>query len=33
MNMVFKREMPTANVIQEMYPLTEEMREKKRRND
>ena len=33
MNMVFKREMPTANVIQEMYPLTEEMRERKRRND
>jgi 3-deoxy-7-phosphoheptulonate synthase len=33
MNMVFKREMPTANVIQEMYPLTEAMREQKRKND
>ena len=33
MNMVFKREMPTANVIQEMYPLTEQMRETKRKND
>ncbi len=33
MNMVFKREMPTANVVQEMYPLTEEMRDRKRKND
>ena len=33
MNMIFKREMPTANVIQEMYPLSEEMREQKRKND
>ncbi len=33
MNMVFKREMPTANVIQEMYPLTEALREQKRKND
>ena len=33
MNMVFKREMPTANVIQEMYPLTEAMREQNRKND
>ena len=33
MNMVFKREMPTANVIQEMYPLTEAMREQKLKND
>ena len=33
MNMIFKREMPTANVIQEMYPLTESMKETKRRND
>ena len=33
MNMVFRREMPTANVIQEMYPLSEEMRERKRKND
>ena len=33
MNMIFKREMPTANVIQEMYPLTETMREQKRQND
>ena len=33
MNMVFRREMPTANVIQEMYPLSESMRETKRRND
>ena len=32
MNMVFRREMPTANVIQEMYPLSEEMRERKRKN-
>ena len=33
MNMLFKREMPTANVIQEMYPLSDEMRERKREND
>ena len=33
MNMVFKREMPTANVIQEMYPLTEAMRQRKKEND
>ncbi len=33
MNMVFRREMPTANVIQEMYPLSEASREKKRQND
>ena len=33
MNMLFKREMPTANVIQEMYPLSEQMRERKREND
>ena len=33
MNMVFKRAMPTANGIQEMYPLTEAMREQKRKND
>ena len=33
MNMVFRREMPTANVVKEMYPLTEELRERKRRND
>ena len=33
MNMIFKREMPTANVIQEMYPLSEAMRERKKQND
>ena len=33
MNMIFKREMPTANVIQEMYPLSEAMREQKKKND
>lgn len=33
MNMVFKREMPTANVIKEMYPLSEEMRGRKKQND
>ena len=33
MNMVFKREMPTANVVQEMYPLTDEMRARKKEND
>ena len=33
MNMIFKREMPTANVIQEMYPLSEAMRAKKKEND
>ena len=33
MNMIFKREMPTANVIQEMYPLSEAMRERKKEND
>ncbi len=33
MNMIFKREMPTANVVQEMYPLSEAMRERKRKND
>jgi len=33
MNMVFKREMPTANVIQEMYPLSEAMKARKKQND
>ncbi len=33
MNMDFKREMPTARVIKEMYPLTEEMQETKKKND
>ena len=33
MNMEFKREMPTARVIKEMYPLTEEMQAKKKEND
>ncbi len=33
MNMEFKREMPTAAVIKEMYPLTSEMIERKRQND
>lgn len=33
MNMEFKREMPTARVVKEMYPLSEEMIEKKREND
>ena len=33
MNMIFKREMPTANVIQEMYPLSEDMRRRKKEND
>ena len=33
MNMEFKREMPTAAVIKEMYPLSAAMVEKKRQND
>lgn len=33
MNMEFKREMPTAAVIKEMYPLSASMAEKKRQND
>ena len=33
MNMEFKREMPTAAVIKEMYPLSPAMSEKKRQND
>ena len=33
MNMDFKREMPTARVIKEMYPLTAEMQETKKKND
>lgn len=33
MNMEFKREMPTAAVIKEMYPLSHEMIEKKQKND
>ena len=33
MNMEFRREMPTANVVQEMYPLSGEMAEQKRKND
>lgn len=33
MNMDFKREMPTARVIKEMYPLTAEMQESKKKND
>ncbi len=33
MNMIFKREMPTANVIQEMYPLSRTMRDQKKKND
>ena len=33
MNMEFKREMPTAAVIKEMYPLSAEMIEKKKQND
>lgn len=33
MNMEFKREMPTAAVIKEMYPLSPAMTEKKRQND
>jgi len=33
MNMEFKREMPTAAVIKEMYPLSAKMIEKKKEND
>lgn len=33
MNMEFKREMPTARVIKEMYPLSSAMAEKKSQND
>lgn len=33
MNMDFKREMPTARVIKEMYPLSEEQTKKKAAND
>ncbi|MBQ4243473.1 MAG: 3-deoxy-7-phosphoheptulonate synthase, partial [Clostridia bacterium] len=33
MNMDFRREMPTARVIKEMYPLTAEMQESKKKND
>lgn len=33
MNMTFKREMPTARVIQEMYPLSAELKAKKQEND
>lgn len=33
MNMEFKREMPTAAVIKEMYPLSPAMADKKREND
>ncbi len=33
MNMEFKREMPTAAVIKEMYPLSASMAEQKRKND
>ncbi|MBR4721152.1 MAG: 3-deoxy-7-phosphoheptulonate synthase [Clostridia bacterium] len=33
MNMEFKREMPTAAVIKEMYPLSPAMTEKKQQND
>ena len=33
MNMEFKREMPTARVIKEMYPLSEEMSRHKRERD
>ena len=33
MNMEFKREMPTARVIREMYPLSEKMARTKREND
>ncbi len=33
MNMDFKREMPTARVIKEMYPLTDEMIARKQKND
>lgn len=33
MNMEFKREMPTAAVIKEMYPLSSAMADKKRKND
>ncbi len=32
-NMEFKREMPTARVIREMYPLSDEFAEKKEQND
>ena len=33
MNMEFKREMPTARVVKEMYPLSSEAIESKRKND
>lgn len=33
MNMEFRREMPTAGVIKEMYPLTKQMAEAKKSND
>lgn len=33
MNMDFKREMPTARVVKEMYPLTDEMIARKQKND
>ena len=33
MNMEFKREMPTAAVIKEMYPLSDAMKKKKQEND
>lgn len=33
MNMEFKRELPTARVVQEMYPVSEELYAKKKEND
>lgn len=33
MNMEFKRELPTARVVSEMYPVSEELTRKKREND
>ncbi|MBQ9873077.1 MAG: 3-deoxy-7-phosphoheptulonate synthase [Thermoguttaceae bacterium] len=33
MNMDFKREMPAANVVRDMYPLSDELIEKKQAND
>ena len=33
MNMEFKRELPTARVVKEMYPISDEMRERKSANE
>ena len=33
MNMEFKRELPTARVVREMYPVSEELYAKKKEKD